>query len=462
MNTVQGNMSVRDYAWELESMAIQFLDVSEHKITQIFWLGLHQYLCLYLIEWGLNPEHTALEWLISYAKWKEEAVKGKKQEEQTWQPCQKGRRWDHYMTRMEEPQGPKPEERNPRYNNQPQTASCPANERKTNQTNGVRPPPQAHTNDGNKRPPQSCMSPEEHDHLHAEQWCFTCKETGHESHNCPNHWQAKAPTMSTGSINLTAMEARGKRACKVNLSVGMAHIRPEDEVEGKRHQPHLIIHDLDDYVAPTMATIIRLEGGPSQEWQYAPLVLCDLEEIETEVDQICQMFCRHYHCDLNSNCFTVTYIEQDDTYEISDEEDVSLVHWCTVRDVQRDEFCVNWILSMNSYDCEVLQYSVPFISEIDVDYHPVTSWLQNRLRNLAQHHQYGLTLMTSTCMYRKWAQVIEWTLAMVESESTWCMKKSVHQVSQSGQYWTGCGSNSNLHIKVITGMMTQIQTCQCT
>ena len=72
-------------------MAIRFPDVLECEITQIFWLGLHQYLHLYLIERGLNPEHTALEWLIRYAKQKEEAVEAKKQEEHTWQPCQKGR-----------------------------------------------------------------------------------------------------------------------------------------------------------------------------------------------------------------------------------------------------------------------------------------------------------------------------------------------------------------------------------
>ena len=70
-------------------MAIRFLDVLECEITQIFWLGLHQYLHLYLIERGLNPEHTALEWLIMYAKQKE-AVEAKKQEEHTWQPRQKG------------------------------------------------------------------------------------------------------------------------------------------------------------------------------------------------------------------------------------------------------------------------------------------------------------------------------------------------------------------------------------
>ena len=72
-------------------MAIRFPDVLECEITQIFWLGLHQYLCLYLIERGLNPEHTALERLIRYAKWKEEVVDAKNQEECTWQPHQKGR-----------------------------------------------------------------------------------------------------------------------------------------------------------------------------------------------------------------------------------------------------------------------------------------------------------------------------------------------------------------------------------
>lgn len=164
MSTVQGNLNVQDYTQELESMAIRFPDMTERKITQIFWQGLHQYLHLYLIECGLNPEHTELEKLINYVKQKEEAIEAKTCEEHTWSSMQTGCCWGHFTTRNDEPRGPKPEDKNPRVNSQPMDGSRHTNEKRANQgmINGSQ-PPNKWTEEGNKRPVCSHMTPEECD-----------------------------------------------------------------------------------------------------------------------------------------------------------------------------------------------------------------------------------------------------------------------------------------------------------
>ncbi|KIL62363.1 hypothetical protein M378DRAFT_44130, partial [Amanita muscaria Koide BX008] len=71
--TYQGSWTVRDYARELENLALRFPDVTDREITQIFWEGIKPDLRCYLREKGLSPERHDLERLIKYASRREEA-----------------------------------------------------------------------------------------------------------------------------------------------------------------------------------------------------------------------------------------------------------------------------------------------------------------------------------------------------------------------------------------------------
>lgn len=99
MSANQGSQTVRDYARELEMMAMRFPDITEREVTLIFWQGIHQGLRLYLIEKGMNPERTTLERLIKYANRREEAWVARKREEQAWKGQPTGRRWGRFANR---------------------------------------------------------------------------------------------------------------------------------------------------------------------------------------------------------------------------------------------------------------------------------------------------------------------------------------------------------------------------
>ncbi|KAJ7695211.1 hypothetical protein B0H17DRAFT_1131675 [Mycena rosella] len=56
------------------------------------------------------------------------------------------------------------------------------------------------------------LSKEERDRLRAEGRCFTCKDIGHESRNCPERQIAKGPTLKAGSVQFTGLERKAKAA----------------------------------------------------------------------------------------------------------------------------------------------------------------------------------------------------------------------------------------------------------
>jgi hypothetical protein len=62
----QGKNDVRDFQRDLETPAIQFSDVTERKIRQIFWTGLGGYLHLHLIGNGLKPERNSIQKVVKY------------------------------------------------------------------------------------------------------------------------------------------------------------------------------------------------------------------------------------------------------------------------------------------------------------------------------------------------------------------------------------------------------------
>jgi hypothetical protein len=72
-SVAQGKNDVRDFQWDLETLAVRFPDVTERQIRQIFWTGIRGYLRLYLIEKGLNPERSSIRKMVEYAS-RQEAV----------------------------------------------------------------------------------------------------------------------------------------------------------------------------------------------------------------------------------------------------------------------------------------------------------------------------------------------------------------------------------------------------
>ncbi|OAX32230.1 hypothetical protein K503DRAFT_702341, partial [Rhizopogon vinicolor AM-OR11-026] len=62
---------VRDFVRDLETLALRFPDINAGQVKDIFWRGLHQYLRLYLIEQGMNPERNDLPELVEMACRKE-------------------------------------------------------------------------------------------------------------------------------------------------------------------------------------------------------------------------------------------------------------------------------------------------------------------------------------------------------------------------------------------------------
>jgi hypothetical protein len=244
--------------------------------------------------------------------------------------------------------------------------------------------------DRERRPTQSRLSKEETDRLHAEQRCFSCKEVGHEIRNCPNRRNAKAPTLSAGSINIARLEAKGNRAREVNMSVGAIRVGSAQitDLEGGSAASG----SSSEYRAYPASSFSQTEGisessTPSNR-HLAPLASQDLDEVETDGEQLRRMFCVYYGCKPDSTRFTVELVETANTFEILDAE-TRRVHWCSRHDFGRDEFCVEWLLGMNNFHREVLQYSVPFCPDADKNSHPATAWLQDGIHSLARSHQWG-------------------------------------------------------------------------
>ena len=99
----QGTQHVRDFARELESLAMHFPDVTEREVSEILWHGMNTYLRAHLIGKGLGPERTPLEKLIKHAHRHEEAMDALKAEEGAWKGKPSGRKWGRFENRTEGP-----------------------------------------------------------------------------------------------------------------------------------------------------------------------------------------------------------------------------------------------------------------------------------------------------------------------------------------------------------------------
>ncbi|EIW52097.1 uncharacterized protein TRAVEDRAFT_24776 [Trametes versicolor FP-101664 SS1] len=241
--SAQGRSRVRDFVRDIQQLAIQFPDVSDFQLVQIFWRGLNTYIRVYLIEKGLNPEKTKLDKLVKYAIQKEEAYSEARREERAFSGQVPGRSWGRFGTRAE---GPEPYK--PSAERQEGESYKPSAERQEGESYKDKSKPTKNTtaeskpsrNETAKAPQKDheCSNPlsrEERDRLRAEGRCFTCKDVGHQSSNCPTRKTAKAPTgpgIHVGSINfadLDRLAARAQRASDDALFLGAVSFETLDE-----------------------------------------------------------------------------------------------------------------------------------------------------------------------------------------------------------------------------------------
>jgi hypothetical protein len=67
MSAKQGASKICDFIQDLEVLSVQFPDITEWHLKQIFWGRLHQNLQLHLIGKGLDLEHSSLKKMAKYA-----------------------------------------------------------------------------------------------------------------------------------------------------------------------------------------------------------------------------------------------------------------------------------------------------------------------------------------------------------------------------------------------------------
>ncbi|KAL7284480.1 hypothetical protein ACG7TL_001771 [Trametes sanguinea] len=215
--SVQGRSRVRDFVRDLQQLAVRFPDVTDFQLVQIFWKGMNTYLRVYLIEKGLNPEKTPLDKLVKYAVRKEEAYTEARREERAFSGQVPGRSWGRFGTRSEGPEPYQGEKsrgaREPIKPNQRDTRRHQSDSRKDRYN-----APKGPRREGERT---ATMSREERDRLRAEGRCFTCKETGHQSSNCPTRKTAKAPRipgLQAGAVNFEDLEQLAEKVRRSNDS----------------------------------------------------------------------------------------------------------------------------------------------------------------------------------------------------------------------------------------------------
>ncbi|TFK79489.1 hypothetical protein K466DRAFT_579187 [Polyporus arcularius HHB13444] len=226
---------VRDFVRKIQHLAIRFPDVTDVQLVHIFWHGVHQHIRLHLIEKGYDPETTKLDRLVKHAVRREKAYRQAQKEERAFRGKVPGRGWGRFESRTTGPQPWKPrseqtdsQQREKRGKDLPQPAFKSQSSRKTSS---------AHASPSERRERKNPLSKEEMQRLRSEGRCFACKETGHESRNCPARKRAKAPALSTSSVRFTELEALADRARNsepfLRVSAGDLSTDPEPQAEGE-------------------------------------------------------------------------------------------------------------------------------------------------------------------------------------------------------------------------------------
>ncbi|KAJ6450808.1 hypothetical protein C8R45DRAFT_1113931 [Mycena sanguinolenta] len=193
MNAYQGKKTVRDFVRDIKSLAKRFPDITERHLVQIFWDGVEHYIRVKWLERGMGPEESGFEKLVKWALRFEKSKEALDREKRDWNPKPEGRTWGRFKNRTHgnEPWRPPKEDKQEGPSAKPNGGKQDKFS-KPNQTAGKS------TQDKQKGKPGRAKdkhkwSPEEMDRMRAEDRCFACGEVGHQSRNCPEKHQAKAP-----------------------------------------------------------------------------------------------------------------------------------------------------------------------------------------------------------------------------------------------------------------------------
>ncbi|TFK78449.1 hypothetical protein K466DRAFT_453164, partial [Polyporus arcularius HHB13444] len=223
----QGKLEVRDYVRYIQNLAVRFPDVSNFQLVQIFWKGLNSHLRVALVEKGLDPEKHKLDKLVKYAIRKESAIAEARKEAREFEGQVPGRKWGRFTNRDTGPEPYKPREERrenrttPEWSQKSKSSTSPSQQRKKDGQRDL-------AGKTERRERTNPLSKDERDKLRAEGRCFSCRDTGHESRNCPKRKTARAPHISVGAASvsfaeLEQMAARARQSAK-GIFVGSVHI----------------------------------------------------------------------------------------------------------------------------------------------------------------------------------------------------------------------------------------------
>ncbi|TFY57697.1 hypothetical protein EVJ58_g6867 [Rhodofomes roseus] len=254
MGAKQGRgQKVRDFVRELEKLASRFPDVTGRQLVQIFWSGVHQYLRLYLIERGLDPEVNTIDKMVKHAKRREDSYLAQLHEDREFEGKVAGRKWGRFQNRVNGPQPYKAKDDTSKRSDSVEAKNVNIGKSKGNvpRQDGKSSSKPSKSSSHEKRPPK--LSREERDRLRAEGRCFECKDTGHEARNCPLRKKAKAPSVQASSVRFAdidrlAAKARDAAIAVNSVSVNIAEHAEHDEHTHHEAWPHAHAHDMVEYI----------------------------------------------------------------------------------------------------------------------------------------------------------------------------------------------------------------------
>ncbi|KAF8208397.1 hypothetical protein K438DRAFT_2072545 [Mycena galopus ATCC 62051] len=193
MNAYQGKKTVRDFVRDIKSLAKRFPDITEWHLVQILWDGVEHYIRVKWLERGMVPEESGFEKLVKWALRFEKSKEALDREKHDWNPKPEGRTWGRFKNRTcgNEPWTP-PNEDSSEASGAKLNGGKQDRYSKPNQAAGK--PTQDKPKGKSGRPKEKQKwTPKEMDRMRAEDRCFTCKEIGHQSRNCPDKHKAKSP-----------------------------------------------------------------------------------------------------------------------------------------------------------------------------------------------------------------------------------------------------------------------------
>ncbi|KAJ6525380.1 hypothetical protein B0H19DRAFT_1008035, partial [Mycena capillaripes] len=235
MDAYQGKKTVRDFARDLKSLAKRFPDVTERHLVQIFWDGAEQYIRVKWLDRGMSPEDSSLEKLVKWALRFEKSKEALDREKGDWKPKPEGRTWGRFKNRTHgnEPWVPPSDNEPDKRGGKSENNSRKAADKSAKNSQGWG----KQNSDKPKGKPKDKprLSPEELDKMRAEDRCFTCKEVGHQSRNCPQKHQAKPPhqKVSVGAarydyLKSLSMDGLAKEIKDASINVDSVRVDDDD------------------------------------------------------------------------------------------------------------------------------------------------------------------------------------------------------------------------------------------